>query len=138
MLITGDSFIPVSPALHRRTAQRFLQDIALPEWLSSVFRESWLADNIEYLKLDGADALNATLLVPRVGIKGVMWNPEGARFHLHFGVLVFIKGNYVYMLVLVQSAANYRLAKPEFVDPKRSLQEFYQGITFNTDSRRPG
>ena len=132
MPITGDSFTPLSLALHRRAAQRFLQDIALPEWLSSVSRESWLADDIEYLKLDGTDALIATLLVPRAGIKGVTWKPEGARFHLHFGVLVFIKGNYVYMLV--QSAANYALPRPEFVDSKKSLQELYRGITFNTDS----
>jgi hypothetical protein len=83
MPITGDSFTPLSPALHRRTVQRFLQDVALPEWRSSVSEESWLADDIEYLKLEGTDILIATLLVPRVGIKGVTWKPEGAKFHLH-------------------------------------------------------
>jgi hypothetical protein len=49
-------------------------------------------------------------------------------------VLVFIKGNYVYMLV--QTLANYTLPKPEFVvDSKRSLQAFYREITFNSASR---
>jgi hypothetical protein len=132
MPITGDSFAPVLPALHRGMARRFLQDMALPEWQSSVSRDSWLADNIEYLKLDGREALMATLLVPGATIKGVAWKPEEARLHLHFGVLVFIKDNHVYMLI--QSAANYRLPRPEFVDSKTSLQEFHRSITFNTDS----
>ena len=106
----------------------------MPEWFSSVSRKTWLPVDIEYMNLDEMEALITTLLVPPEGIKGVTWKPEGAGFHLHFGVLVFIKANYVYMLV--QSLANYTLPGPEFiVDSKSSLQEFYRGITFNTDSR---
>jgi len=124
-----NSSTPLPQALYRRTAQRFLQDIALPEWRTAVSRESWLGDDIECLKLDGMDTFFTALQIPNEGMKGITWNPEGARLHLHFGVLVFIKGNNVYMLV--QSEANYKLARPEFIDTKRSLQEFYRSMTFN-------
>jgi hypothetical protein len=131
--IRGDSFTSLAVGLHRRTAQRFLQDIALPELRSSFSKGSWLSDNIEYLKLDDTDAIVTLLNTPPEGIKGVASNSEGTRLQLTFGVLVFIKRNCIYMLV--QSLADYTLSRPEYVvDFKGSLQVFYRSISFNSDS----
>ncbi len=135
MPITGDAFNPLSVGMHRRTAQRFIQDIALPEWVSSVSRDAWMGTTLEDVKLDETEALTGSLFVPPTDIKGVRWRADGARYHLYYGVLTFVKYNRVY--VLIQSAANYYTSgNQEFLDPKQSLQELYRSITFNSGSNQ--
>ncbi len=130
MPIQGDTFTPLSAGLHQRTARRFLEDVILPEWRRSVSKATWLYIDPQLVKLDGIEAVFGQLLMPADTVKWAKWKPEGAKFHLTFGFLTFVKDDHLFMLA--QTSANYLQQRPEFLNLKSSLTTFYRTIAFYT------
>ncbi len=133
MRITVDSFSPLAVGLHKRAINRFLRDIVMPAWFSSISEDSWIGAEPEFIQLEGGNALFAWVMIPPDTIRGVKWEGRGTRFNLIFGVLILARSNVLYLLS--QPAANYELERPQFTDVRKSLIEFYRTITFKSSPR---
>lgn len=125
--ITGEGFSPLSVKLHQRTLWRFLYDLALPEWFGPISKEGWVSEP-EFIRVDGMGALYTHWIVPPEAIKGLKWRAEGTRLNFHFGILVFIKGNDLYMLSYPEVTNESSRSQP--IDFKEALIQFYRTISF--------
>lgn len=132
--LAGESFTGLPAGLHRRAAQRFLHDIALPQWFRKNARGSWVPAEMEFIRVDDVEALLTTVLMPPGTVRWARWKPEGGRY-LTFGVMVFLRYDCIYMLV--QSEGNYRQSRPQLVDSRRSLPDFYESLTFKPAPHSP-
>jgi hypothetical protein len=131
--ITGDGFSPLPVGLHQRTLWRFLYDLALPEWFGSISKEGWVGEP-EFIEVDRMDALFTGWIVPPEAIKGLKWSAEGTRLFFHFGILVFIKGNDLYMLS--QPQATNGSFPSQSIGFKEALIDFYRTISFEPTLQR--